>query len=403
MKFLKLLKIKAHAILSVKSNFVFIPIFSLIMGIVSGCNESHSKNDSNKMLDIPVLSLSPQSIDVPQTYICEIQAVQFVEVRAKVEGFVASIYVDEGEFVKKGKPLFQLTSMEFNEMVNGAKARLMQARAEANAANLEVERLKILVDKNIITSSELELAKSKKAVAESAIAEAESTLNNAHTGLSYTTIRAPFDGIVDRIPFKTGSLVTAGDLLTNITDISEVFAYYRINENEYLTYMRDKIKTGDEKNISDELKLILSDGETFAHSGVLETMEADFERGTGSIAFRVRFPNPDGLLKHGASGKIEMTNQLDNIYLIPQKSTFEIQDFNYVYVVDKENMIKVRSFKPLKRHDVFYATEGFNPGDRIIYEGIQQVKDGIKINPKNIDKQEAYGDLMAKSEEEITL
>lgn len=395
---------KACAFLSVKSYSLYFPFFLLFLVIMSGCNESHSKNDSkNSLLNIPVLALSPQSIDVPQTYICEIQAVQFVEVRAKVEGFVAAIYVDEGEFVKKGKPLFQLTSMEFNEMVNGAKARLMQARAEAKAANLEVERLKILVDKNIITSSELELAKSKKAVAESAIAEAESTLNNAHTGLSYTTIRAPFDGIVDRIPFKTGSLVTAGDLLTNITDISEVFAYYRINENEYLTYMRDKINAGDEKGIPEELKLILSDGETYSHTGVLETMEADFERGTGSIAFRVRFPNPDGLLKHGASGKIEMTNQLDNVYLIPQKSTFEIQDFNYVYVVDKDNIVKVRSFKPLKRHDVYYAAEGFKPGDLIIYEGIQQVKDGIKINPNKVDMLEAYGDLIAKSEEDKSL
>ncbi|KEO71945.1 secretion protein HylD [Anditalea andensis] len=363
--------------------------------LCTGCNTGHSKNDDkNTLLNIPVLQLSAQSIEVPQSYICEIQAIQFVEVRAKVEGFVDKIYVDEGEFVQKGKPLFQLTSMEFNEMVNGANARLMQAKAEANAAKLEVERLKILVDKNIITSSELDLAKSKRAVAESAIAEAESTLKNAQTGLSYTTIRAPFDGIVDRIPFKTGSLVTAGDLLTNITDVSEVFAYYRINENEYLTYMRNKIESQGEEALAEDMKLILSDGEIYQHVGTLETMEADFERGTGSIAFRVRFPNPHGLLKHGASGKIQMSTQLDSIFLIPQKSTFEIQDFNYVYVVDKENTVKVRSFKPLRRHDVYYAAEGFQSGDKIIYEGIQQVKDGMKIQPKTVDNKEAYGDLM---------
>jgi membrane fusion protein, multidrug efflux system len=222
-------------------------------------------------------------------------------------------------------------------------------------------------------------------------------LKNAQTGLSYTTIRAPFDGIVDRIPFKTGSLVTAGDLLTNITDISEVFAYYRINENEYLTYMRKKIEMKGEEALADDMKLILSDGETYQHNGTLETMEADFERGTGSIAFRVRFPNPNGLLKHGASGKIQMSTQLDDIYLIPQKSTFEIQDFNYVYVVDKENTVKVRSFKPIRRHDVYYAAEGFQPGDRIVYEGIQQVKDGIIIQPKLVDSQEAYSNLEESS------
>jgi membrane fusion protein, multidrug efflux system len=396
MTFLSLLKVKAPA-------FSLMKTYSLSLGFIvaiahTGCNPSHSKNDeNNKLLNIPVLELSPQSIEVPQTYICEVQAIQFVEVRAKVEGFVDKIYVDEGEFVKRGKPLFQLTSMEFNELVNGAQARLMQAKAEAKAASLEVERLKILVDKNIITSSELELARSKRAVAESAIIEAESTLKNAQTGLSYTTIRAPFDGIVDRIPFKTGSLVTAGDLLTNITDVSEVFAYYRINENEYLTYMRKKIESQGEEALAEELQLILSDGEVYPHAGKLETMEADFERGTGSIAFRVRFPNPDGLLKHGASGKIQMSTELENIFLIPQKSTFEIQNFNYVYVVDKENTVKVRSFKPLRRYDVFYAADGFQSGDRIIYEGIQQVKDGIKIQPKKVDRKVAYGDLMEVS------
>ncbi|WP_143959892.1 efflux RND transporter periplasmic adaptor subunit [Litoribacter populi] len=399
MQLLSILKAETAVFLPVRT---YLTLF-LVVGLaffVSSCNQGHSKNDEkNKIPQIPVLELQPQSIEIPQNYICEIQAVQFVEVRAKVEGFVDRIYVDEGEFVTKGKPLFQLTSMEFNEMVNGANARLMQARAEAKAANLEVERLKVLVDKDIITASELELAKSKRAVAESAIAEAESTLKNAQTGLSYTTIRAPFDGIVDRIPFKTGSLVTAGDLLTNITDISEIFAYYKINENEYLNYMRKKIKEEGEDQVIEDLTLILSDGTTYAHKGHLETMEADFERGTGSIAFRVRFPNPNSLLKHGASGKIQMTNQLEDVYLIPQKSTFEIQDFSYVYVVDSENTVKVRSFKPLKRHDVFYAAQGFNPGDRIIFEGIQQVKDGVKILPDQVSAQDAYGEFMSKLEE----
>lgn len=329
-------------------------------------------------------------VNVPKTYVCDIQAVQFVEVRAKVEGFVDRIYVDEGQFVRKGQNLFQLSSNEFNEIVNSANAKLLQAKAEAKGAQLEVDRLKVLVEKNIISSSELELAKSRKAVAESAIAEAESMLKNAKTGLSYTTIRAPFDGIVDRIPFKTGSLVTAGDLLTNITDISEVFAYYKINENEYLQYMRDKVGTD---SVSEEISLILSDGEVYPHKGVFETMEADFERGTGSIALRVRFPNPDKLIKHGASGKVQMEDKLEGIFLIPQKATFEIQDFSYVYLVDKENKVRVRSFKPLQRFGLFYISEGFEEGDRIIYEGIQQVKDGMEISPELTPENEVYDTL----------
>ncbi|WP_230981378.1 efflux RND transporter periplasmic adaptor subunit [Echinicola salinicaeni] len=339
------------------------------------------------------MKLSTHKIEVPQTYVCDIQAVQFVEVRAKVEGFVDGIFVDEGAYVKKGQPLFKLSSAELYEEVNSNQARLMQAKAEAQAAKLEMERLQTLVDKKIITSSELELAQAKFEMAQSGIMEAESMLKNAKTGLSYTTIKAPFDGIVDRIPFKTGSLVTTGDLMTHITDISEIFAYYKVNENEYLRFMREKLESGEEEVIEKELTLVLSDGQEYPYKGKLETMEADFEKGTGSIAFRVRFPNPDGLIKHGASGKIKMTNEMDNVFLIPQKSSFEIQDFNYVYVLNEENKVQVRSFRPIKRFGLFYVAEGFKNGDRIIFEGIQQVKDGSVIEPVNVSDEEAYDTL----------
>jgi membrane fusion protein, multidrug efflux system len=376
--------------LCLKTKYALIVV---VGAMISSCSTGSSKEQNKiNLLSIPVMELQSRNIEVPKTYVCDIQAVQFVDVRAKVEGYVDRIFVDEGESVRKGQTLFQLSSMEFNEMVNSANARLMQAKAESKAASLEVERLKILVDKNIISSSELELANSKKAVAESAILEAESSLKNAKTGLSYTTIKAPFDGIVDRIPYKTGSLVTAGDLLTNITDISEIFAYYRVTENEYLRYMRDRMEGSDE-GFNEELSLILSDGEVYPFKGKLETMEADFERGTGSIAFRVRFPNPDQLIKHGASGKIQMTNLLEDIFLIPQKSTFEIQEYNYVYLLDKDNRVKVRSFKPIQRYGVYYIADGFEPGDKIIFEGIQQVKDGLEIAPSMVSDKEAYDTL----------
>ena len=364
----------------------------LVFGLFS-CNSNKSKNQESVILEnIPVLELTAKTIEFPKTYVCEIQAVQFVEIRAKVEGYVDRIYVDEGQFVKKGQTLLQLSSLEFNEMVNSANAKLAQAEAEAQAATVEMQRLQILVEKDIISSSELELAKSKKSVAESGIVEAESMLKNAQTNLSYTTIKAPYDGIVDRFPKKTGALVTPGDLLTNITDVNEVFAYFKVTENEYLRYMRAKLE-GESLTSNQDVTLILSDGEVYEYIGKLETMEADFERGTGSIAFRVRFPNPDQLIKHGASGKIQLSNQMEDIFLIPQKSTFEIQDYSYVYILDKDNQVKVRSFKPLQRYGVYYIAEGFEEGDRIIYEGIQQVKDGVFVNPAMVSDKEAYDTL----------
>lgn len=365
----------------------------LALTLLSSCKSGNSNEEQVTVLDnIPVLELKPMSIEVPVTYVADIQAVQFVEIRAKVEGYVDQIFVDEGQFVRKGQNLFQLSSMEFMEMVNSANAKLAQAKAEAQAAQVEVDRLRILVEKDIIAPSELQLARSKKSVAESGIAEAEAMLKNAKTGLSYTTVKAPFDGIVDRIPYKKGSLVTEGDLLTNITDISEVFAYFKVTENEYLRYMRAK-KEGDAENMGQTVSLILADGETYPLPGKLETMEADFERGTGSIAFRVRFPNPDQLIKHGSTGRIQMLNQLDDVFLVPQKSTFEIQDYSYVYILDQNNTVKVRSFKPVRRFGLFYIAEGFETGEKIIYEGIQQVKDGVVITPATVSQKDAYDTL----------
>lgn len=366
-------------------------IVLLFSFVLFSCSSDGEKRKGNQnMLEIPVLELLPSDVEVPQTYIADIQAIQFVEVRSKVEGFVDQIFVDEGQFVKKGQKLFQLSSAEYNEMVNSARANLARAQAEQQASKVEVERLQTLVDKNIISASELELAKSKKAVADSHILEAESMLQRALTGLSYTTIKAPFDGLVDRIPFKIGSLVTENVLLTTITDISSVFAYYKVNESEYLSIMRDKIEKEGAQEITEQLTLVLSDGQVYPDKGILETTEGDIESGTGSIGFRVRFPNPDQLLKHGASGKVQMNTKLEGVFLIPQKSTFEIQDFTYVYLVDQEGKVIVRSFKPIQRYGLFYLADGFLPGDKIVYEGIQQVSDGLEITPIPVPRKEAY-------------
>src|SRR5690606_2486477 len=129
----------------------------------------------------------------------------------------------------------------------------------------------------------------------------------------------------------------------------------------------------------------------------LESIETDYEQGTRSISIMVRFPNPDGLLKHGARDNIMMTNTLDSVFLIPQKSTFEVQDYSYVYMIDENDEVKIRSFRPLKRFDVYYVVEDFREGDRIIYEGIQLVKDGQRVNPNTITDQQAYESLLSST------
>ena len=219
------------------------------------------------------------------------------------------------------------------------------------------------------------------------VEQAKSQLQRAQTNYSYTTVTSPFDGYIDRIPYKVGSLVTPESLLTTVSDVSEIFAYYKVNESEYLKFKRAQLR-GEQLPEMNNIELILPDGSVYPHKGRVETVEGDFERGTGSIAFRVRFPNPDGLLKHGVTGKVRMMTKMSDVYLVPQKSTFEIQDFTYVYVVDKEGIVKVRSFQPLQRYEKFYITEDLEPDTYIVYEGIQSVKDGIEIHPDTISFQQ---------------
>lgn len=357
-----------------------------VAGITSSCNEAQREKVFHTT-KTPITRLTPTSIEFPQSYVADVQAIQFVEVKPKVEGFVQQILVDEGEKVQKGQPLFRLSSEEYSVSVKEAQANYKQSEAELQMAEYEAERIERLVKKNILSKIRLDQVMTQKEVARMKVEQAKSQLQRAQTNYSYTTVTSPFDGYIDRIPYKVGSLVTPENLLTTVSDVSEIFAYYKVNESEYLKFKRAQLR-GEQLPEMNNIELILPDGSVYPHKGRVETVEGDFERGTGSIAFRVRFPNPDGLLKHGVTGKVRMMTKMSDVYLVPQKSTFEIQDFTYVYVVDKEGIVKVRSFQPLQRYEKFYITEDLEPDTYIVYEGIQSVKDGMEIHPDTISFQQ---------------
>src|SRR5690606_5702696 len=253
------------------------------------------------------------------------------------------IFVDEGQVVKKGQPLFRISSHEYEQMIVKAEAALQRAIAQAKTKSLDVDRMTLMVDKQIVSPTELEVAKANLQAAKSEIEEARSLLQNARTNLSYTLIRAPFDGIIDRIPFKIGSLINDGTLLTSISNIDEVFAYFRVSETEYLELLKTELNGGDFRKHPIRVGLQLADGSMYQHEGNIETMEGDFDRETGTIGFRARFPNPKRLLKHGSSGKIVMQRRLEDAILVPQQATFAIQNKNYVFVLDSKNLAKARS------------------------------------------------------------
>ena len=378
--------------------FNYLPFLFLIARFFTSCNRSHEKKSGSKDNTL-VVKLVATSIEVAQSYVADVQAVQFVEVKPKVEGFVEDVLVDEGEHVKKGQVLFKLSSAELYEEVKEAQANYKQVQAELKMAEVEADRVKRLVEKDIISPIRLEQALAEADVARLRVQQAKSRLLRAETNYSYTTITSPFEGYVDRIPFKVGSLVTPSSLLTSLTDVSEMFAYFKINEKEYLEYKRTQL-SGVEQPEYNNLELILSDQTTYPYKGTVETVEGDFERGTGSIAFRARFANPDRLLRHGVSGKIRMLTEMEDVILVPQRSTFEIQDFTYVYTVDEEGKVSVRSFEPLSRHGAYYVTKDLPDNTLIVYEGVQQVSDGMVITPEIVDAETVRKQLELSDEVE---
>lgn len=351
----------------------------------ASCNkDAQNVEQQGEMQNLPVTEIMVKDTVLHHNYVADVQAVQNVELRARVQGFLERIYVDEGQEVKKGQLLFKINDEEYKAELAKAKANLKSAIAEAKASELEVNRLKVLVDKNVISNTELEVAQAKLDAMKARIEEARSAEGNAAMRLSYTSIRAPFDGILDRIPLKTGSLIDHGTLLTTASDISSVYVYFNVSEGEYLEYVKSKANDPTEQN--DAVTLTLADGSSYPYPGSIETMEGEFKASTGSIAFRAHFPNPEKILKHGATGKVSLSNTINNALMVPQKAVFEIQDKNFVFVVDSNNQVRMRSFVPKLRFSHYYIVEsGLQAGDKIVYEGIQNISEGMKITPKPVE------------------
>jgi len=353
---------------------------SVLAVIITGCASKEEKTKTKEIAEVPVIQLKQTDTSVHQHYIADVQAVKNVEIRARVNGFLEKIYVDEGKPVRKGQLLFRITNSEFTNDLNKAKASVASARAAERIAELEMERVKVLVEKKVIVKSELDLANARVADAHAKVTEAQTAIADAQTKIGYLSVRSPFDGVIDRIPMKMGSLIADGTLLTTISDNGEMYAYFNVSENEYLQYR----KTSSGKFQQDKLaELILSDGTVYSHPGKIETHEAEFSDNTGSIAFRARFPNPNNMLKHGASGKVQLITKLSNKVLVPQKSVLEIQDQSFVFVVGNDNKVKMQSFTPQMRIAEYYVVEsGLNNGDKIVFEGVQNIRDGAQIKPR---------------------
>lgn len=359
-------------------------VLSIGAAIVLASCSTTEQNEVKETYKVTTLTVS----DTVYTneYVAEINALQNVEVRSRINGFIEAIYVDEGQNVRKGQTLFLISSKKFQQELLKAQAATKSALADLKLAEIELENTAKLLQKNVIAKTEYEFAAAKVDVMKAKVEEAQSEEAQASLNLSFAEIKAPFDGVINRIPYKTSSLVEEGTLLTSISNSDEVYVYFNVSEREYLDLATERIESNsNNRNNKEDVSLMLANGEVYKHKGVIETTESEFDPGTGNIAFRAKFKNPEGLLKHGGNGKIVIEKPLENALIVPQKSTFEIQDKLYVYVMRNDSTLEQRNIvSNIRLPHLFIVETGLKEGEHIIYEGVQSVKEGDKITPHHI-------------------
>lgn len=275
----------------------------------------------------------------------------------------------------------------FNIMPNVYQADLQKAEAEARIAEIELKNTQLLADGKVVSDNELSMA---KATFEKAKAE----VSLAKTHLGFTDVRAPFDGIMDHLHVREGSLLDEGELLTTLSDNSEMWVYFNVPEAEYLDYIMSKAK--DEKQ---SVGLLLANNKRFNQTGIVQTIEGEFNHETGNIAFRATFPNPDKILRHGETGSILMTLPFKDALIIPQKATFEVLDKKFVFVVNPEGKVAQREITISgELPDLFLVEKGVTQKDRIILDGIRMVKDGDVVHTTFEEPKSVIGNLSLYAE-----
>lgn len=354
-----------------KLHSVFIILMSVSLCVACHQEKHEEKIESTFIVTSPI----QQDIEIFKNYVCQIHSSQRIELRALEKGYLQKIYVDEGKPVKKGQILFQIVPTVY-------QAEVQKARAEVDFASIELANTKSLADSSIVSSTELALIKAKKDKADADLALAEARL-------AFTEIRAPFDGMMGRLEVRLGSLLDEGELLSTLSDNSKMWVYFNVGEVEYLDYI-----TGAQKDEPRAIKLELANKKLFSHTGVLETIQADFNQENGNIAFRAAFPNSDGILRHGETGLAQLPLKISGALLIPQKATFEILDKKYVYVVAEDNTIQAREISTsYEMPHVFVVTEGLSSKDKILVDGLRKVKNNQKIKYDFVDQHKVLAEL----------
>ena len=388
-------------------------IISLSLLSVLSCKKTEEKKPEGPK-EVPVVEVQQRNVTGYQSFPASIQGRVNNDVRAKIQGYITQVLVDEGQYVTKGQPLFRLETNTLNQSadaaragigaaqsgVAAAKANVSAAQAAVNASQVEVNKLIPLVQKNIISSVQLETAKANLSRAQAQLAQAQAAQAQAAAGVSqasanykgvqaninYSVIRAPISGVLGKLPFRVGSLVGPNDPtpLTTVSDTSGIFAYFSMNEREYLDFLENAYGATVPEKLRNMpmVELELANGSLYGEKGKIEAVTGQIDPTTGTIQFRVSFPNAAKLLSNGNSGTIKVPKLYDKALVVPESATFEQQGLVYVFKVEQDTARNVMIGVTDRVNNLVVVKDGIKKGEKIVAQGVGTLKPGTAVKPK---------------------
>jgi membrane fusion protein (multidrug efflux system) len=364
-------------------------IAAIVTAVLFSCKSSSDNAGGYEMppQELPVITVSSIPATTYQEYTASLQGRKDIEIRPQVDGYIDKIYVDEGARVRRGQSLFHINDRPYREQLNSAKASLAAAKANLANAQINVSKLTPLVQNNVISDVQLKTAQAAYSAAEANVAQAEAVVQSAQINIGYALVKAPADGYIGKIPLKTGSLVgtTTAEPLTVLSETKEVYAYFSLSENDFMEFKNQFPGNTIEEKIKQmpAVDLVLADNSVYPEKGKIEVAEGQFDRTTGTINFRATFPNANGVLRSGNTGKIRIAKNLTNTIVIPQEATYELQDKIFVFAVADSNKVVSKPLTITATSGNYYLVQsGVNAGEKIVYTGLDRLRDGAVIIPQ---------------------
>ncbi|MCS3554970.1 MULTISPECIES: efflux RND transporter periplasmic adaptor subunit [unclassified Sphingobacterium] len=376
---------------SVKQLNVVKALYFLPAIFLYSCTTGTSKPAPPLPANLPVMTISNGEETVYQEYPASIEASANIEIRPQVEGILDRIFVDEGAKVKKGQALFKINDRPYQEQLNQAQANLLSARAALENAALEVEKKTRLVNNKVLTDFQLKTAISARNAAQANVQLAISAIESAKINVGYTLIRATTDGYIGRLQKKQGSLVSPSDAqpLTALSNVQDLHVYFSLGENDFIAFKNNTAGSNLQQKLNNlpPINLVLSDQSIYDQTGKIDMVDGQFDKNTGAITLRATFKNPEGILRNGNTGRVRLQKKYDNMLLVPQMATLEMQDKIFVYTVSKENKVVQQPITVIGKSGANYlVSNGLKEGDRIVYKGIDLLQDGQLITPQALPK-----------------